>query len=219
MMRKIEKEAISIVLIGKFNPAIFHPLWFSSEKLIRKSEGKKAKIELIHPDATIFNLDWVRIEVLRERIIFRSLHDEHEELIGDLILSTFRLLRHTPIIQLGINKDAVFTAENEESWHKIGDKLAPKDIWQPILKEPRMRSISIQSLRDEDNYNGYITTKIEPYSKFRFGVLISINDHYEIDSKKAEIINSDDILKIFENEWKKSLEKSTSIIKYLMENL
>ncbi|MBN2443094.1 MAG: hypothetical protein JXJ04_17170 [Spirochaetales bacterium] len=218
-MRKIDKEAISVVLIGKFNPAIFQPLWFSSEQLIRKSEGEEAKIELIHPDATIFALDWIRIEVLHERIVFSSLHDEHEELIADLILNTFRLLRHTPIFKLGINKEVVFTAENEKDWHKIGNTLAPKTIWNSIVKNPGMNSLTIQSERDADIHKGYIRTKVEPYSQSKYGVLIKINDHYEIDIKKDEIVNSDEILKIFENEWRNSLEKSTSIIKYLMENL
>jgi hypothetical protein len=218
-MRKIEKSTISVVFIGKFNPAIFQPLWFSSESLIRKSEGEEARIELIHPDATIFSLDWIRIEALRDKIIFRSLQDENEEIIADLIIGTFRLLRHSPIFKMGINKEIQFTAEDEKAWHKIGDTLAPKDVWNKIVNKPGMNSLTMESRRSEDTYKGYIRTKIEPDQKNKYGVLISVNDHYEIEMKENGIINSDEVLKIFESEWKASLEQSDKIIGYLMENL
>lgn len=218
-MRKIEKSNISVVFIGKFNPAIFQPLWFSSEGLIRESEGKEARIELIHPDATIFSLDWIRIEVLRDKLIFRSLQDENEEIIADLIIGTFKLLRHSPIYKMGINKEVQFTAENDKAWHKIGDTLAPKDIWENIVNKPGMNNLTMESQRSEDTYTGYIRTKIEPDPKKRYGVLISVNDHYEIEMKENEIVNSDEIIKIFESKWKASLKKSNEIITYLMENL
>jgi hypothetical protein len=218
-MRKIDKEIISIVFVGKFNPVIFQPLWFSSENLIRKSEGEEAKVELIHPDVTIFNLDWIRLEVLRDKIIFRSLQDEHEEEIADLIVSTFKLLRHTPIDKMGINKEVIFSAENEQAWHKIGDTLAPKEIWEPIVNKPGMNSVTIESLRGASTFKGYIRTKIEPYQNLKYGVSISVNDHYEIEVNERTITNSDDIINIFEKEWKKSLENSSKIIEYLMEKL
>jgi len=218
-MRKIDKKTISIVFIGKFNPAIFQPLWFSSEGLIRNSEGNEAKIELIHPDVTIFSLDWIKIEAFRNKIIFSSLQEEHDELIADLVINSLSLLRHTPLYQMGINVTVNFSTENDEEWNKIGDTLTPKSIWNKVVKKPGMKSIAIQSMRDDNNYKGFIQIRVSPHPKQKNGVVISINDHYEIDKSDNELINSEDIINIFKTEWKKSVKKSDEIVNYLKDTL
>lgn len=219
-MRKHAKESVAFVLLGKLNPEIFQPLWFSAEKLIRKSEGEKANIELIHPDATVFTLDWVRVEVLRNKVIFRSLlQEQRENEIADLLLGTFKLLQYTPLYQLGINKEVTFFAENKEAWNKIGNTVAPKNIWNNIVNEPGMANMTMESQRKEKKHKGFIRTKIEPVESQKFGVKISVNDHYEINRNGNDNISADDIISIFEEEWKNSLENSNRIINNLMEKL
>lgn len=62
-----EIHSISIVLLGAFNPKIFQPAWFAFEELIRKQEAEEANIEIVHPDAVSFALEWLRLQVTRER--------------------------------------------------------------------------------------------------------------------------------------------------------
>ena len=65
----IEIEGVSIVLLGDFNPKIFQPAWFAAQELIRKEEAESAEIEVIHPEVVVFSLDWLRIQVTRNRWI------------------------------------------------------------------------------------------------------------------------------------------------------
>jgi hypothetical protein len=43
----------------------------------------------------------------------------NSNLIRDLVLGTFQLLRHTPIKAMGVNREAVFAMESEEEWRII----------------------------------------------------------------------------------------------------
>jgi len=49
--------SVSIVAIGSFNPAIFQPLWFSTNGLIRPEEAASATINLITNDVTAFRTE------------------------------------------------------------------------------------------------------------------------------------------------------------------
>ncbi len=95
----------TIVLLGNFNPKIFQPIWFSTEELLQKQEAEKANIEIIHPDVTIFSLDWLRVTVTPERFSAETTQESYYEAVRDLIIGTFSLLRHTPITKMGINID------------------------------------------------------------------------------------------------------------------
>ena len=57
--REIRPEVlgVSVVALGSFNPAIFQPLWFSSNNLVRKEEAEGAEIKIIHHDVTMFSTE------------------------------------------------------------------------------------------------------------------------------------------------------------------
>ena len=42
---KSELDDAAVVLLGKFNPAIFQPAWLGATNLVRKEEADGAKIE------------------------------------------------------------------------------------------------------------------------------------------------------------------------------
>jgi hypothetical protein len=49
----------SVVLLGNFNPKIFHPAWFGAQQLIGKQEEEGSKVEIVHSDeplAKVFQL-------------------------------------------------------------------------------------------------------------------------------------------------------------------
>ncbi len=78
-----EIQGSSIVLLGDLNPKIFQPAWFAAEKLIRKPEAEAAEIEIIHPEVVIFNLEWLRLEVTRERFSASTTQEPYYEFIRD----------------------------------------------------------------------------------------------------------------------------------------
>src|SRR5437773_8559920 len=102
-MPTLKISGLSFVLIGDFNPKIFQPLWFSAEKLISESEANGASDLLITEEIAGFKLPWVTLRVEPQRFILVTVQDSHAEAVRDLTIGTFKLLRHTPIRQLGIN--------------------------------------------------------------------------------------------------------------------
>jgi hypothetical protein len=173
----ISRDETSVVLVGSFNPAIFHAAWLARHGLVQDSEAEHAQIEVISPDVAIFNLNWVRLEVIHERFVARTNDETRFDPLRDLVVGTFQLLEHTPVSQLGLNRELWFEMPSEEPWHQIGDTLAPKEIWREDLKNPGMKRLTIQAERSDD-YPGYINITVQPTQPKV--VSFAINDHYEL---------------------------------------
>ncbi len=204
----------SIVFLGNFNTMIFQPAWFASEGLIKKQEAEDATIHIIHPDVTNFSLEWLEFNATNERVQFLTKQEPYYYIIRDLAVGTFKILRHTPIRAMGINHDEHYPYETIEEWHSFGHKLAPKKIWEKFLENPGMRSLAIEGKRT-DGHKGYILVRAEPSKIVQQGILISVNDHFEI-PENNEKFGCDEIINILETSWNDSIEKANNIIKSLL---
>ncbi len=207
---------LNIVLLGDFNPKIFQPAWFSSEKLLTKEEAERAEVDVIHPEVVSFRLDWLHLNVTRERVA-ASTSQEPFELLRDLVVGTFTLLRHTPLRQMGINTEMHFQVESEERWHQFGHLLAPKQVWDDLLKSPGMQTLVMEGLRP-DVSKGFIRVFIEPSMRVHPGVYFKINDHYEV-SNQSSVQGAREIIEILSNSWDDSLKRAKHIIDSLMRKL
>ncbi len=211
---KPEIEAVAIVLVGSFNPRIFHPAWFAKEGLIQEGEWQSAEIRIITSDAAVFSIGWMALEVLHDRFCITTNQPQYFEPLRDLALGTFKLLRHTPIKQLGINKLEHYRSSNHEEWHQLGHRLAPKEGWAGLLEKPGMRKLTMEGVRP-DKYAGRILVTVEPSSKINPGVYFELNDHYEIDVVE-EGRSSDRAMEILSESWQESLERAAKITKTQM---
>ncbi len=199
---KIIGQEASIVLVGNFNPTIFHPDWFLRYDIIPEVDREGADIEIIHPEIAKFNFPWVGIEVLQKRFVARTQDPSHFSPLRDLVVSTFSILEHSPVSQLGMNLTINYTVADEKTWHKIGDSLAPKTIWKKSLPERvGLLLLRVQSPRT-DTLPGNIKVTVE--SREEFGITININSHVELD----ESINVIDILS---DRWEATMEQATDI--------
>lgn len=214
-MQHPEMQGISVVWLGDFNPKIFQPAWFAAEGLIRKQEAEEANIEIIHPEVVSFALEWLRLQVTRERFFVSTTQEPYYEVVRDLVLGTFSLLRHTPVHKMGINTDMHFRMGSEDAWHAFGHRLAPKDLWQGILENPGMRSLTMEGRRP-DGCKGSIHVKVEPSVRVHPGVYVNVNDHYEVADPKS-VIGSDEMRTLFERSWGESLRRSAHIAYALLE--
>lgn len=208
----------SIVLIGNFTPTIFQPAWFAAEELVRKQEAEEANFVIGHPDLLIFTLEWLRLEVTRERLIAETTMEPYDEILRDLVLGTFRLLSHTPIRFMGINRQMHFRMHSEEEWHQAGHTLAPKDIWDGILENAGTRSITIEESQRRDGLKGYIRVTVGPSTKIEPGVFIRVNDHFEVENPESPLGNSE-IMSILESRWSESYKRSEEMMYSLLEKL
>jgi len=214
MRPTLHTEGHSIVFLGAFNPRIFQPSWFAHQGLIREEESQSAKIEIVHREAVVFMTEWFRLEVVQERVHFATTQSQFFEPLRDLALGTFRILSHTPLAQLGINRDMHFSMDTEDERDALYEKIAPRDPWRKVFAESKLATMSVISKRP-DGYQGAIVVKVEASQRATPGVYISVNDHFERkDQGNPEGAN--ELLSILEATWEESTARSLQLAKNLL---
>lgn len=209
-----EHDGTSLVLVGSFNPRIFHPSWFVRNDLLAPEAESTANIQVVSNEVCAFETDWFRMEVLAERFSLRSLSAPIVEAMRDLLAGTFTLLRHTPIQKMGLNTHTHFALGAEDTWHRFGHKLLPKqELWSPVLEGPRTLVAAVEGRRT-DKYQGFIRVKVEPSAQVANGIYIETNDEYQ--SKELEPPSTDWVLDILKNDWDASRKRAKTIRSHLV---
>jgi hypothetical protein len=177
-----ELEAASIVMLGSFNPAIFQPRWLAVQKLIRPEEGENAKITTVQAELADFSTEWFQLQVLQHRFQITSQDPRQYAPLRDLAGGIFAILPHTPITALGLNRSFHFKMPSVESWHGIGNLLAPKDPWSPIMEAPGLRSLNMEGRRKQAD-GGILHVKVEPSVRVEHGLFVDINEELGLPKK------------------------------------
>ncbi len=199
---EIQTQEASIVLVGSFNPLIFHPEWFLRNEIVSEVDMEGVQTEIVHPEIARFSFSWLSVEIVNNRFIARANDPSQFSILRDFVISTFAILEHTPVKQLGMNLAIKYAVGNEDDWHKIGDTLAPKLIWEKSLpSRVGLRSLRVHSPRTDD-LDGDIKVTIE--SRENFGVNVDINSHVEI---APDIIMSE----ILSEYWDDSIHQAITI--------
>ena len=124
----------SIVVGGNFNPAIFSPYWMEKNNLIGSDVAKNALESpslIITNQALRFETEWFVLQVLPQQFSLTS-KGAIAPMMRDLAEQVFLLLPHTPVTAVGLNFQGHYKINTIEDYHKIGDTLAPKKIWDQI---------------------------------------------------------------------------------------
>jgi hypothetical protein len=123
-----------IVLVGSFNPKIFQPEWFARHELLPQGEADAAEIKLIVPQVCHFETERFIVQVTEQQFLAATKPNANSAPLRDLVQGAFFILEHTPVSAMGLNSAMHFATGGEEHWHRIGDKLAPKDMWNEVLE-------------------------------------------------------------------------------------
>ncbi|SPD76315.1 conserved hypothetical protein [uncultured Desulfobacterium sp.] len=227
-MMKIKPEisGVSIVLVGSFNPPIFHPEWFERHGLINDKEKEAAEIAIIHRQIAAFRMEWLAINIEPVRFVAETQEGPFIRL-ADFVVKTFKdYLYHTPIGMMGINRQVHFSVGSEEERNRIGKMLAPHEGWGEWGKDlegksPKKRGgmISLTMLQQDldDRKKGYIKAKIEPSNKIKdnAGIDMEVNDHYEVENP-AQNQDCKELMDILESKFDNSIKHSEWIIDQIM---
>jgi hypothetical protein len=188
----VELSGVTVVGVGSFNPAIFHPIWFVEKQLMTKGAAEEALSDMVvGPQLTAYKADWLTIQVSAERAVFSTVEEGREPDLRDLARSVFEILPETPVDALGINADSHFRVESEEKWHSLGDLFAPKEFWTPMFEGDRWKSrsdgeshVGLRSLTMEAypaDLEGYIRVEVAPSVRVTpDGVYVGINGHFQL---------------------------------------
>jgi hypothetical protein len=171
---------VEVVLIGSFNPAIVQPYWLALNNLIRAAEAEEATVNIIAAEVSQFTAGIFNVQCTTNRFSIGGERKDFAALV-DLMVNILKLLPQTPVTHLGLNFTAHFELLTEEAWHKVGDTLAPKDLWEKVFEaRPGMRRLQVQSARSEGEPAGNQLITVEPSMRFKNAVFFSWNDHYDI---------------------------------------
>lgn len=220
-----ELSETSVVLLGNLNPRIFTPDWFVRNELLRPKDIETAEIEIVHSQVTKFRIDWFQLEVQTER--FWVTTSQIPVQLRDLVVRTFKeFLPHTPLRQLGINRNVHFKVDSFETRTRIGQTLAPPEAWgkwAPMIKggehnkRSGMISIVMQQHMEDDRPKGYTRTTVQPSTKVggELGIYVQVNDHFEVEAPE-KVVGSEEVIDLLEMRFEKSVSRSEWIIDQVM---
>lgn len=202
-----EIEAASAVLVGNFNPAIFHPGWFERQGLLSRAQAEGANVAAVLPELAQFSLehDRIHVQVLPNRLTVTGTPDLQEEL-HVLVVETFKILEHTPLNMLGINYNMHFRMPSDDAWHTVGHRLAPKEIWEELLDTPGTRSVTIQGKRPGSRAK-HVRVTVEPSVQVLPGVYFAVNEHFDRDEKEPSSV----LLDALREEWQPAIEHARTV--------
>ena len=213
--RTPEAEGLDVVLVGSFNPAIFHPEWFFRQDLIAEQEAREAKINDVSGEITIVQMCGILLQCVGDRFSFSTRNISNAERMQDLIRRTFALLSHTPITACGINPHVQYSVGNVDYWHKIGHTLAPKGlIWNELLETPGMQSLTVKAPR-KGEYPGEINVTVEPSVKHPPGIFLKVNYHYSLPPEVVHAGSAELLLKFIEADWKPACGMARKVAEHI----
>ncbi len=202
-------DSTSIVILGKFNPAIIGPNWLLARGLISQNDVDNIDKKFLHNQIAQFSLEWMTLEVTYDRFFIQTY--QNRDLIKNLAVNIFKILKETPIKAFGINNNFEFDLRNKEKYFEFGNKLCPLNNWNIDMNDPRLLNLEILEKNRYDGLPGQRSTRIIPSAKIRdTGVSIVVNDHYQVEN---------DFINIISKNWEKSRDDSITLIENLWKNL
>jgi hypothetical protein len=207
-------DAASIICIGSFNPAIFHPAWLSARGLIQKTEEEAAEVQVVAPDATQFKIKWLQLQVLRDRLSASTDTPDDSLLLRDLVIGSFRFLEHTPVTFVGLNRHMHFQLDSEADWHHVGHVLAPKKIWRKYLTHPGLGTFTMKDVRKdhENKMPAEVNVQISPSVSRPNTIETAVNHHFVLKQGAAAAAAGQLIADQWEATVKASLELARGVI-------
>lgn len=171
-------DDVVVVVVGSFNPAIFHPAWIAAQGLVPLQEAEQAEVSLIASSIAQFRCGAVTLEVTQQRLVASTSERASVLVMRDLVVGILSVLEHTPVSKCGINRLMHFGVSSEEVWHRIGHAVVPKSIFAGCIDEAGTRSVTIEGRRPGSSAR-YMRVKIEPSLRVRPGVFFDFNEHFE----------------------------------------
>jgi hypothetical protein len=222
----------SVVVLGSFNPAIFTPDWLEQNELIGSADAEVARNSdktqplVVTRQVAALETEWFLLQVTEEKFTLTS-KGPISPTIRDLAAGIFHLVPHTPVGAVGLNFDAHYKCASPDDYHKVGDTLAPKTIWNALYPDQAAGLIDL-TIKIEPAVRGekpeskdYIRFSVQPSQRIQPGVFVAYNAHHVIEpnlegtKSPAEKV-ADHIDENWEITWKDAVGKAEKLMKMSM---
>lgn len=188
----IERQAASIVVLGSFNPSIFSPGWLVSENLLAREDIEDQEVGVIARNIARFRCAWLFCEVTFQKLRMVTTDPQEFSRLRDVVEGALRVLNHTPVAGVGLNREVHYQYSSSNEWHRLGDRLMPKEPWEGVLELPGMQNLQARGVR-LDEYRGYVNIVIEPSTEVvPHGLRIEHNDHYILEKASQQPTSRED---------------------------
>jgi hypothetical protein len=217
--KRPDAQTIDIILVGSFNPAIFHPQWFVRHDLIGEEEADPQSVKVVSSEVTEIRIGEIQLICIGERLTLRTQNIAYEQKLRDLLEGILSLLPHTPVRACGINPASHYHLESVEYWHKIGHTLAPKElIWNDLFVSPGLKNLTILSKARPEDLNELNVT-IEPSTRFAPGLYIHVNNHFGLSPESSEVGGAALIKNIVKAEWSEATNQVNRVAAAIFEKI
>ncbi|MGF6636827.1 hypothetical protein [Paraburkholderia sp. MM6662-R1] len=185
-------RAVSIVVLGQFAPARFHPEWFLRNHFMTSDDRDDVAIVTVGPGGT----QWTHPRfgdflALPDRISLTCKIEALWMVARDLVEGIIGLDAGNAIRALGINLHMVAVLEdgdaNPSVWNALGDVLAPKELWRDALALPDKDGFpGLEGIKlavpdpDPDLSGSKRVFAFEPVLATVYNLAILVNNHFDI---------------------------------------
>ena len=222
-MGKLNKShsSMSIVLIGSFNPLIYHPEWFKSNNILPPEDvdavlNSQEPNLVVSPGLTLFRTSNIEINVTPERFMIKA-RKQPFVFIKDVLQKSFEKLGSTPVKQMGINDHYHIKFDSEKELQDFADIIVPKVRWNSLLGDEvkgtnRVSGLTKIQMRKTTDF-GAINYTLEPSPVVKPGVYISNNHHYNLEEESQF---AEDAMEILEQNFTTTVEKTDCITREII---
>ncbi|MFM0268243.1 hypothetical protein [Paraburkholderia sediminicola] len=185
-------RAASIVVIGEFAPARFHPEWFLRNHLMTNDDLGDVAIGTVGPGGT----QWTHPRfgdflALPDRITLTCKIEALWMSARDLVEGIIGLDPGNAIRALGINLHMVAVFDDDDAnlgvWNALGDVFAPKELWREALALPDKDGFpGLEGIKlsvpdpDPDLVGSRRVFAFEPVLATVYNLAILVNNHFDI---------------------------------------
>ncbi|MEZ5039530.1 MAG: hypothetical protein R2828_06550 [Saprospiraceae bacterium] len=210
-----DEKHLNVVLIGNFNPRIFHPQWFANHNIISEADFNyivEGSDVLIHKQVAQFKSSWFHLEVTETRLQIICTQEAYFEMILDFLASTFSVLHHTPIQQMGINLTVRQRLDRSEDVERFDTKFFTAKGYKDIDVEAQPFTMKLRFNSQENRVGTQCNFEITKTSKDAY--FMNINQHFEI----GKDTNGKDLVRTIGQYGRESLNTNDQILEKIIKS-
>lgn len=190
------------MLIGRFNPRVFQPMWFSARNLLAE-EDVDANSVVVTDGFTNFVTREFGLLCTRDRWqVAETQTTPTPDILLDLATETFTLLAETPVSQIGINHQG-HIPKAEQSWDTLVAQLGDPQRRLQFFGEQKLQTVEFVSERDDD-YDGTRRVALQPSVHRDGGVWFQFNDHVSVWEPPEDAVGASEAVAALRNVWNNS---------------